>query len=455
MSTVKKQSFEMDMTQGPLLRKIILFALPIMFTGMLQLLYNAADVVVIGIFAGDTSLAAVTSTGTLTGLLVNLFLGMATGSGVIIAQAIGANNREKLHRMVHTAMSISVIIGIMVGVFGFFFSRKMLGLMLTPDDVIDLSTLYVKIYFLGLPGQMVYNFGAAIVRSSGDTRRPLIILSLSGIVNVLLNLVFVIFFHLDVAGVAIATITAQYLSAIAIVYILITDNADYKLDLSKLKIYKRELIEVLRYGIPAGLQTSMFSISNMLIQSSINSFGSAVMAGNGAAASIDGFIFVAADSGAQASLTFAGQNYGAKKIDRVKRSMFLSMGLSTVMGILVGLIVLLFQRPLLGLFVDSTEALEAGVVRLTIMALLYFSCGIMNSIANTVRGMGRSVTPMVISMIFVCAFRVFWVYTVFTQWHSLSSLFVSYPVSYLLAIIAHSICFITVFRKEKRLSQNE
>ena len=455
MSTVKKQSFEMDMTQGPLLSKIILFALPIMFTGMLQLLYNAADVIVIGIFAGDTSLAAVTSTGTITGLLVNLFLGMATGSGVIIAQAIGANNREKLHRMVHTAMSISVIIGIMVGVFGFFFSRKMLGLMLTPDDVIDLSTLYVKIYFLGLPGQMVYNFGSAIVRSSGDTRRPLVILSLSGIVNVLLNLVFVIFLHLDVAGVAIATITAQYLSAIAIVYILITDNADYKLDLKKLKIYKRELVEVLRYGIPAGLQTSMFSISNMLIQSSINSFGSAVMAGNGAAASIDGFIFVAADSGAQASLTFAGQNFGARKIDRVKKSMFLSVGLSTVMGILVGLIVLVFQRPLLSFFVDSTQALEAGVVRLSIMGGLYFFCGIMNSIANTVRGMGRSVTPMVISMIFVCAFRVFWVYTVFTQWHTLSSLFVSYPVSYLLAIIAHSICFIAVFRKEKRLSQNE
>ena len=455
MSTVKKQSFEMDMTQGPLLRKIILFALPIMFTGMLQLLYNAADVVVIGIFAGDTSLAAVTSTGTFTGLLVNLFLGMATGSGVIIAQAIGSNNREKLHRMVHTAMSISAIIGVLIGVFGFFFSRKMLGLMLTPDDVIDLSTLYVKIYFLGLPGQMVYNFGAAIIRSSGDTRRPLIILSLAGIANVLLNLVFVIFLHLDVAGVAIATITAHYLSAIAIVYILITDNADYKLDLSKLKIYKRELIEVLRYGIPAGLQTSMFSISNMLIQSSINSFGSAVMAGNGAAASIDGFVFVAADSGAQASLTFAGQNYGAKKLDRVKKSMFLSMGLSTVMGILAGLIVILFQRPLLGLFVDSTEAIEAGMVRLTIMAILYFSCGIMNSIANAVRGMGRSVTPMVISMICVCAFRVFWVYTVFTKWHTLSSLFVSYPVSYVLAIAAHSICFIAVFGKEKRLSQNE
>ena len=450
MSTVKKNSFEMDMTQGPLLRKIILFALPLMFTGMLQLLYNAADVVVIGIFAGDTSLAAVTSTSTFTGLLVNLFLGMATGSGVIIAQAIGANNREKLHRMVHTAMSISAMIGVFVGVFGFLFSRNILTLMLTPEDVIDLSTLYVKIYFLGLPAQMVYNFGAAIVRSSGDTRRPLIILSLSGIVNVLLNLVFVIFLHLDVAGVAIATITAQYLSAVAIVYILITDNADYKLDLRKLKIYKRELVEVLRYGLPAGLQTSMFSISNMLIQSSINSFGSAVMAGNGAAASIDGFIYVAADSGAQAALTFSGQNYGAKKLDRVKRSMFLSMGLSTVMGILVGLIVLIFQRSLLGLFVDSSEAIAAGMVRLTIMAVLYFSCGIMHSIGNAVRGMGHSVTPMVISMICVCAFRVFWVCTVFTKWHTLESLLVSYPVSYLFAIVAHSICFTVVFRKEKR-----
>jgi putative MATE family efflux protein len=352
-------------------------------------------------------------------------------------------------------MLLSVIIGVGSGLIGLILTKDMLLWMKTPEDIIEKSALYMRIYFLGIPATMVYNFGAAIIRSSGDTRRPLMILSVSGLANVLLNLLFVIVFHMDVAGVAIATIAAQYLSAIAIVRILLTDDAEYKLYLSDLKIHKKELFEVLKYGIPAGLQTSMFSLSNMIIQSSVNSFGSAVMAGNGAAGSIDAFVFAASDSGAQAAMTFSGQNYGAKKLKRVKSSMLYSMLLSTVLGLLFGIVVLIFKQPLLLLYVDSAEALAAGVSRLNTMCGIYFTCGIMNSIANTVRGMGKSVVPMMITMFFVCAFRVAWIYTVFPISRTIETIFVSYPISYILAIFAHSTYFIIVYLKKKKQLKEE
>lgn len=444
------KNYETDLTNGPLLKKIIRFSLPLMFTSILQLLYNAADVVVVGAFAGDASLAAVGSTGALTNLIVNLFMGMGTGTSVIVAQSIGARDSEKLCKTVHTSIAVSLILGVVLGIFGFFASKGMLVLMDSPPDVLPKATVYVKIYFLGLPALMVYNFGAAIIRSAGDTKRPLIILGISGLVNVLLNLVFVILFKMDVAGVALATIISQYLSAIAIVHKLTHDDAAYRLSLSELKIHKKELLGVLKYGIPMGIQNSMFSISNVIIQSSINSFGKIVMAGNAAAASIDGFVFAATDSGAQASITFAGQNAGAKKYDRVKKSLFLCIGLSTVMGILFGVLAIIFKNPLLSLYSDTPEAITAGAVRINIMCSIYFTCGIMNAIGNAVRGMGKSVVPMIITMFFVCVFRIIWIYTILPLNNTPATVYISYPISWVLAIIAHFTYFLIVYNSQKK-----
>lgn len=421
-----------------------------MLTSILQLLYNAADVVVVGAFAGDASLAAVGSTGALTNLIVNLFMGMGTGTSVIVAQSIGARDSEKLCKTVHTSIAVSLILGVVLGIFGFFASKGMLVLMDSPPDVLPKATVYVKIYFLGLPALMVYNFGAAIIRSAGDTKRPLIILGISGLVNVLLNLVFVILLKMDVAGVALATIISQYLSAIAIVHKLTHDDAAYRLSLSELKIHKKELLDVLKYGIPMGIQNSMFSISNVIIQSSINSFGKIVMAGNAAAASIDGFVFAATDSGAQASITFAGQNAGAKKYDRVKKSLFLCIGLSTVMGILFGMLAIIFKNPLLSLYSDTPEAIAAGAVRINIMCSIYFTCGIMNAIGNAVRGMGKSVVPMIITMFFVCVFRIIWIYTILPLNNTPATVYISYPISWVLAIIAHFTYFLIVYNSQKK-----
>ena len=444
------KNYETDLTNGPLLKKIIRFSLPLMFTSILQLLYNAADVVVVGAFAGDASLAAVGSTGALTNLIVNLFMGMGTGTSVIVAQSIGARDSEKLCKTVHTSIAVSLILGVVLGIFGFFASKGMLVLMDSPPDVLPKATVYVKIYFLGLPALMVYNFGAAIIRSAGDTKRPLIILGISGLVNVLLNLVFVILLKMDVAGVALATIISQYLSAIAIVHKLTHDDAAYRLSLSELKIHKKELLDVLKYGIPMGIQNSMFSISNVIIQSSINSFGKIVMAGNAAAASIDGFVFAATDSGAQASITFAGQNAGAKKYDRVKKSLFLCIGLSTVMGILFGMLAIIFKNPLLSLYSDTPEAITAGAVRINIMCSIYFTCGIMNAIGNAVRGMGKSVVPMIITMFFVCVFRIIWIYTILPLNNTPATVYISYPISWVLAIIAHFTYFLIVYNSKKK-----
>ncbi len=446
------KNYEMDLTHGPLLKKIILFSLPLMFTSMLQLLYNAADVVVVGAFAGDQSLAAVGSTGSITNLIVNLFMGMATGTGVIVAQSIGARDRERLYKTVHTSMLVSVILGVFISIFGVLSSHFVLTLMKSPPDVIDKATLYMRIYFLGTPALMVYNFGAAIIRSAGDTKRPLIILGLSGIVNVVLNLIFVIIFHMDVAGVAIATIISQYLSAIAIVLKLMHDDADYKLFLSDLKIYKQELLGVLKYGVPMGLQNSMFSLSNVIIQSSINSFGTFVVAGNAAESSINAFVLAACDSGAQAAITFSGQNAGAKKFDRVKKSMVLCVLLTSVLGLVVGMIAFIFKVPLLSLYTDTPESIAAGVEKMNILCPIYFTCGIMHTIGNTVRGMGKSVMPMITTMFFVCIFRILWILTILPVYNTPSSIYISYPISWVLAIVAHFIYFLFVFHRQKKLS---
>ncbi len=449
-----KKSHEMDMTKGPLLKKIILFAIPLMLTSMLQLLYNAADIVVVGKFAGDASLAAVGSTTSLINLIVNVFMGLSLGAGVIVAQAIGARNNNRLHKTVHTAMLLSVFLGFIVGAVGVFLCRPLLVLMGSPTDVLDKATLYMRVYFLGMPGFMVFNFGAAILRSAGDTKRPLIILSISGLANVVLNLFFVILFEMDVSGVALATITSQYISAVWIVIILLKENSAYKLFLGKLRIYKNEFLQIIIYGLPIGIQSAFFSVSNVIIQSSINSFGTLVVAGNSAASNIEGFVYSASNSISQTAMTFAGQNTGAGDYKRVKKVLIECSLLTLVVGMVLGAVVILFKSPLLLIYTDNPAVITAGVIRINIICLFYGFCGVMDTVANISRGMGKSFVPMIITLVFVCIVRIGWIFTIFKLFGTVECVYWSYPITWFLAIIAQLIYFAIVYKSKTKQKLN-
>lgn len=443
---MQNKSNQVDMTKGPLLTKIIAFAIPLMLTSMLQLLYNAADILVVGKFAGDVSLAAVGSTGALISLIVNVFVGLSLGTGVVLSQAIGAKNNSRIHRIVHTSMLLSLFLGLFVGLLGFVLCKPLLILMSTPADVLNKATLYMQIYFLGMPGFMVYNFGAAILRSAGDTKRPLVILALSGLANVVLNVIFVGAFNMDVAGVALATIISQYISAVWVVLILVKENADYKLVISKLRIYKNELSRIISYGLPSGIQSGFFSISNVLIQSSINSFGTVIVAGNSAAGSLESFVYTAANSIAQTAMTFSGQNSGAGDYKRVKKVLVECSLLSLGAGIVAGAILILFRTPLLTLYTDSLEVIKAGSVRINIICMFYGLCGTMDTAANVTRGMGKSIVPMFITLIFVCLVRVVWIFTVFKVMNTVECIYWSYPITWAATSIVQYIYFNFVYK---------
>ena len=443
-----KKSYQIDMMSGPLLKKIIIFSIPVMLTGMLQLLYNAADVVVVGKFSGEVSLAAVGSTGSLINLIVNTFFGLSLGSGVVVSQSIGANNKARLTKTVHTSMLLSLICGVIVAVIGFSFSNQLLNLMSTPADVIDKATLYMRIYFLGMPGFMIYSFGSAILRSSGDTKRPLLILSISGFVNVVLNLIFVIYFKMDVVGVSLATIISQYISAIWVVVILVKENADYKLFIKKLRIHKNELFLIIVFGMPIGIQSACFSISNVAIQSSINTLGTLVVAGNSAASNVEGFVYQATTSVSQAAITFSGLYTGAGNYKKVKEVLINCTALSTLFGIIIGIIVIIFKSPILSFYTNNSAVINAGIIRLNIMCLFYGLCGAMDTIANVSRGMGKSVVPMIITLVFVCMVRILWVYTIFEFFNTAESVFWSYPVTWTIAIICQLAYFAFVYKSK-------
>ena len=445
------KKYEINMCEGPLLPKIILFAVPLMLSSILQLLYNAADVIVVGRFAGSSALAAVSSTGSLINLIVNLFIGLSVGANVAAARFFGAKDDRGVHEVVHTAMLLSVIGGIGVGIVGFTCSKTFLGWMDSPPDVIDQAALYMKIYFCGMPAQMIYNFGASILRAIGDTRRPLIFLTVSGAVNVVLNLILVIFFHMGVAGVAIATVVSQVLSATFVVICLIrAKGSSFCLEPRKLRIYRSKLILMLQTGVPAGIQGSLFSISNVLIQSSINSFGSTAMAGNGAAGNIEGFIYVAMNAFHHAALTFTSQNLGAHKIDRIKRVALQCVLIVTAVGLAVGGGALLAARPLLSIYDSDPAVVGFGIVRMQIICLTYFLCGIMDVMGGLMRGLGYSITPMIVSLLGACAFRIFWIYTFFAWNPTLTCLYTSYPISWLLTSAAHAVCFVIAMRQVRK-----
>jgi putative MATE family efflux protein len=442
---------EMDMTSGNIFKKLVVYAIPLVFTGILQLLYNAADLVICGMFGSPNSTAAISSTNSLTHLIVNLFMGLSVGANVLMARCYGEKNKEKGQRVVYTAMVFSIIVGIGVGAFGFFFSRYFLEMMGTTSDVIHLSTQYLQIYFLGLPFSMIYNFGASILRATGDTKRPFIYLASSGVFNVLFNILFVVVFKMDVPGVALGTIISQAISAVFIIIHLFKSNGFFHFKLSELKLYPKEALAIARIGLPAGLQGVIFSLSNVLIQSSINSLGTDVVGGNGAAGSLEGFIYISMNSIAQSCVAFVSANYGAQKKENIKKSIIYSSGLVILMNLIVGAIVLVFQNQLLGLYVHTEEAMEAGRQRIIIIALTYFLCGLMDVLANSLRGIGYSVLPMIVSLAGVCGIRIFWIYTIFPMenFNNIQSLSVSYPISWIVTASIHLICFILMFKKIK------
>ena len=437
-----------QMLEGPLLGKIIIYTLPIMATGILQLLFNAADMVVVGRYAGDIALAAVGATGSIINLIINLFIGLSVGTSVCVAHCCGSKDAEGLSRVIHTSVLTSVIMGVFVFLIGFFGARTFLELMGTPEDVIDLSTLYMQIYFVGVPSSLVYNFGASILRSSGDTNRPLIFLTIAGVLNVILNLFFVIAFGMSVDGVAWATVVSQTVSAVLVISYLIRTKSDIHLDPRKLKIHSHELKNIIRIGLPAGFQGAMFSISNVIIQSSVNSFGSVFMSGNSAAANIEGFVYVSMNSFHQASLTFTGQNVGAGKFDRIDRVLYSCLLCVTVAGVLFGSLVLLFRYPLLQIYLpESPEAVEAGISRFMVIITTYFTCGMMDALSGSLRGTGSSFIPMIITILSICVLRIIWIYTVFAAFRTPFTLFLSYPVSWVICIICQFIYFSFLKRK--------
>lgn len=446
MKLVKK-SYEMNMCEGPLFKKIIIFAIPLMLSGILQLLFNAADIVVVGRFTGSEALAAVGSTSSLINLLVNLFIGVSVGANVLVGRYIGANQYQDVEDSVHTAIYTAIICGVGMIFVGCLAARPLLEWMGTPDNVIDLSVLYMRIYFLGMPAFMIYNFGAAILRSVGDTKRPLYFLLVAGIVNVIFNLIFVIVFDMGVAGVATATIISEAISAILIIMSLHQSDGALRLERKKLKIHKEKLMIMLKIGLPAGLQGTIFSISNVLIQSSINSFGAIVMAGNTAASNIEGFVYTAMNSIYQTSLSFTSQNMGAKKFHRIDRILKICVLVVIVVGITLGGGAYLFASPLLSLYTTDPEVIAYGILRLGMICVPYFLCGLMDVLVGSLRGIGYSIMPMFVSLTGACLFRVIWIFTIFPMERTLLCLYISYPISWTITALTHFLCYCFVRKK--------
>lgn len=453
--TVRKtKSFEIDMCNGPLLGKMLLFTLPLILSGILQLLFNAADVIVVGRFAGSEALAAVGSTSSLTNLLVNLFIGMSVGVNVLVARYYGGKQDDEVSETVHTAMVISVLGGILLAIIGIVLAKPLLTLMDTPEDVIEYSVLYMRIYFMGMPVMLLYNFGSAVLRAIGDTRRPLFYLTIAGVINVCLNLWFVISLHMGVAGVALATIISQFVSAALIVKCLMQSEGCFRLYLNKLHINWDKFGRIARIGLPAGIQGSLFSISNVLIQSSVNSFGSVAMAGNTAASNIEGFVYTAMNAVHQTTVSFTGQNLGGKKFDRISKILAECLILVTVIGLVMGNGVVLLGENLLSLYSTDGEVIAYGMQRLQIICVMYCLCGIMDVLVGSIRGLGYAIMPMIVSLLGACAFRVVWIFTVFEWDRTLRTLYISYPVSWTLTALVHLICFLIVNRHLKKILGN-
>ncbi|MBQ6347447.1 MAG: MATE family efflux transporter [Clostridia bacterium] len=432
------------MLNGPVLPRLLSFALPLMLSSMLQLTFNAADVIVVGRFEGDAALAAVGAPGSLINLLVNLFLGLSVGANVVVAQCCGAGDYRQTGEAVHTAVALSLVGGVLVGVFGFLLAGPLLGLMGTPAEVLPLATSYMRIYFLGMPANMLYNFGAAILRAIGDTRRPLAYLTLAGVVNVVLNLLFVIAFHMGVSGVALATIISQLISATLVTLCLIRTDGAIHLDVRRIRLHPDKVWRIARVGLPAGLQGMVFSLSNVLIQSTVNSFGKSAVAGNTTASNLEGYIYVAMNSIHQGAITFTGQNVGARKYDRIPKVCAASLVAVTGIGLALGGFLMLAKGWLFRIYTNDDAVIAAAGLRSGIIAPTYFLCGMMEVMVGLLRGMGSSVTPMVVSILGACVLRIVWILTIYPLNPTLPTLYLSYPVSWFITFAAHTVCYVII-----------
>lgn len=444
------RKMQKSMLQGPLFASIVTYTVPIILTGLLQLLFNAADLVVVGQYCGSISVAAVGSTGSLTSLMVNLFIGLSVGAGVCMAHAIGSRDETSMHRTVHTALPTALVCGAVLTVVGVAFSEIFLIWMGTPADVLPLSTLYMRIYFGGMVFNLVYNFCAALLRAAGDTQGPLIFLTIAGVINVLLNVFFVMVLHMDVAGVALATTISQGVSAVLVTVALMRRTDGCKLELKKMRFYKAQLTKIIGRGLPAGIQGSMFSISNVVIQSSINSFGKVFMSGNAAASNIESFAYVSMNAFHQTALNFTGQNVGAGQYKRVNRITMLCLACVTVTGIVTGGAVYLFAPQLLPIYIpDSPEAIAYGIQHLAYIALPYFLLGMQDVTSGVLRGFGSSLAPTLISVLGICGLRIAWIYTIFQipRFHTPGWLFLSYPVSWIVTLLAQFALYVFVYRR--------
>ena len=442
----------MDLTSGAILPKMLRFSLPIMASGVLQLLFNAADIIVVGRFAGDNSMGAVGSTSALINLFTNLFIGLSVGVNVIAARSHGANSRDDMQDIVHTSILLAFICGAGLAVIGAVFAPEMLKVMETTEAQLPLAITYLRIYFLGMPAMMVYNFGGAVLRAVGDTKRPLYFLITAGVINVLLNLLFVIVLEMDVAGVASATVISQCISATLIVICLVKESGAIHLDFKQLRLHGLVMRAVARVGLPAGFQGMIFSLSNVVIQSSVNLFGETVVSGNSAAMSVEGFIYMAMNTFYQAAISFTGQNVGAKKYRRIPRILLCSQCCVIVTGLALGWAAYFFGSPLLSIYSKSAEVVTAGMVRIGIITTTYVLCGCMDVMVGMMRGIGYSIMPMIVSLIGACGLRILWIMTVFQipDHHKITTVYISYPITWAVTFVAHIVCWIIVWNKLKK-----
>lgn len=447
----KSKKYEIDMCSGSIFKKMLLFALPLMCSSILQLLFNAADIVVVGHFAGDHALAAVGSNTALINLLTNLFVGLSIGTNVLVAQYYGAKKEQELKETVHTSMMLSVYSGILLTIVGVIAARQILIWMQAPSEVLGLAVIYLRIYFIGMTSTMIYNFGSAILRAVGDTKRPLYYLLGAGVVNVVLNLIFVVLFQMGVAGVGAATVISQTISAFLVVRCLILEQGGIHLELKELRIHKDKFIRILQIGLPAGFQGTVFSLSNVVIQSAINSFGAVVVAGNSAASNIEGFVYMAMNAFYQATISFTSQNFGAKQYKRINKILFVGELYVIITGLVLGNLAVIFGKELLGIYSSSEEVIQTGMVRLRIIGTTYALCGIMDVLVGALRGIGYSIMPMIVSLVGACGLRLIWIATVFQipAYHSQTTIYMSYPITWTITLTVHALCFVWARRRIK------
>ena len=446
---------EMNMCEGALLKKLIIYALPLLATNVLQLLFNAADVAVLGIFAGDDPVAAVGATAALINLIVGLFIGLSVGANVLIARCVGENNEKRSRRIVGMSMLISVVIGVFLTIIGFTFARTFLTWMKCDPDIIDLSVKYMKIYFLGMPILLLYNFCASILRAVGDTLRPMLFLMIGGVVNVGLNILFIVVFNKDVEGVAIATVVSQAISAGLSIFVLLKGNGFAKLQLRRIKLYPKELKLMIKIGLPAGLQGCLFALSNVLIQSTINSFGKSVMTANTIAGQLDGFIYTSMNAISLSALAFVSQNLGANNFERIKKTILYALAVVTVVGMVVGAIIIAIAPTVCGIMAEEEVVAEIAFTRILLISITYFTCGIMDVLSNSLRGLGKSTLSMCLTLAGTCIFRIIYINTICRLYHELLVLYAIYPISWIVCIVLFVIAYVPTMKNVKKNIENK